>query len=82
MQVRCWGTRGSIPVPGPHTTKYGGNTSCVEIRPSDGSVIILDHRVLTAAYGRYFLRALPACATEMIALENYLSDNTSDMDAS
>ena len=42
MQVRFWGTRGSIPAPGPHTTKYGGNTSCVEIRPSDGSVIILD----------------------------------------
>ena len=42
MQVRFWGTRGSIPAPGPHTTKYGGNTSCVELRPSDGSIIILD----------------------------------------
>jgi phosphoribosyl 1,2-cyclic phosphodiesterase len=27
--VRFWGTRGSIPTPGPRTRKYGGNTSCV-----------------------------------------------------
>ena len=29
--VRFWGVRGSIPSPGPHTVKYGGNTSCVEM---------------------------------------------------
>ena len=39
--VRFWGVRGSIPVPGPSTVKYGGNTSCVEIR-ADGEIIILD----------------------------------------
>src|SRR5688572_21522826 len=27
----CWGTRGSIPTPGPSTLRYGGNTSCVEL---------------------------------------------------
>ena len=32
MQVRFWGTRGSIPKPGPQTVRYGGNTSCVEVR--------------------------------------------------
>ncbi len=30
--VRFWGTRGSIPAPGHSTRKFGGNTSCVEIR--------------------------------------------------
>jgi len=30
--VRFWGVRGSYPVPGPHTVKYGGNTSCLEIQ--------------------------------------------------
>lgn len=30
--VKFWGTRGSIPTPGSGTAKYGGNTSCVEIR--------------------------------------------------
>jgi phosphoribosyl 1,2-cyclic phosphodiesterase len=33
--VRFWGTRGSIPTPGQPTRKYGGNTSCVEIRIDD-----------------------------------------------
>ncbi len=44
----------------------------IRTKSDTGTVAILDHRVLTAAYGRYFLRALPACATEMIQLENYL----------
>jgi phosphoribosyl 1,2-cyclic phosphodiesterase len=35
VQVRFWGTRGSIPTPGKDTLKYGGNTSCVEIRSGD-----------------------------------------------
>ncbi len=33
--VRFWGTRGSIPTPGHATKRYGGNTSCVEIRFDD-----------------------------------------------
>jgi phosphoribosyl 1,2-cyclic phosphodiesterase len=40
--VRLWGTRGSVPTPGPETERYGGNTACVEIRGSDGTVLILD----------------------------------------
>ena len=42
MLIRFWGTRGSIPTPGRGTTLYGGNTSCVEVRADDGTVIILD----------------------------------------
>ena len=42
MQVRFWGTRGSIPAPGPRTARYGGNTSCVEILADDGTLIICD----------------------------------------
>ena len=42
MLIRFWGTRGSIPTPGRGTTLYGGNTSCVEVRAEDGTVIILD----------------------------------------
>lgn len=40
-RVRLWGVRGSIPVPGPTTVRYGGNTSCVEVR-ADDEIIILD----------------------------------------
>jgi len=39
--VRFWGVRGSIPVPGPQTVNYGGNTSCVEVR-AEGQILILD----------------------------------------
>jgi len=31
VTVRCWGTRGSIPSPGPDTVRHGGNTTCVEV---------------------------------------------------
>ncbi len=32
VTLRFWGVRGSIPCPGPETVRYGGNTSCVEMR--------------------------------------------------
>lgn len=42
MKVTLWGTRGSLASPGPETSRYGGNTSCVEVRGDDGTVLILD----------------------------------------
>ena len=42
MKVKIWGARGSVPSPGPETVRYGGNTSCVEVTLSDGTVIALD----------------------------------------
>src|SRR3990172_3790004 len=42
MRIRFWGTRGSLAKPGPSTIRYGGNTSCVEVRAADGMLIILD----------------------------------------
>jgi diguanylate cyclase (GGDEF)-like protein len=42
VYVRFWGTRGSIASPGSRTSRYGGNTSCVEVRGADGTLIVLD----------------------------------------
>ncbi len=43
MKIRFWGVRGSIPCPGPHTQKYGGNGACIELRVGeDERIIILD----------------------------------------
>jgi len=42
MRIRFWGTRGSLATPGPTTLRYGGNTSCVEARAADGTLIVLD----------------------------------------
>lgn len=39
--VKFWGVRGSIACPGPRTVRYGGNTSCVEIR-CGGRLLIFD----------------------------------------
>ena len=42
MKIKFWGTRGSIPVAEPEMMKYGGNTSCVEVRLKSGELIIFD----------------------------------------
>jgi phosphoribosyl 1,2-cyclic phosphodiesterase len=40
--VIIWGTRGSVAAPGAETARYGGNTSCVEVRGPAGGVLVLD----------------------------------------
>ncbi|MFM9969651.1 MAG: GAF domain-containing protein [Burkholderiales bacterium] len=42
MRIQFWGTRGSIAKPGPSTVRYGGNTSCVEVRSDAGTLIVMD----------------------------------------
>ncbi len=41
-RVTFWGTRGSIPTPGPQTARYGGNTPCVAVEGAGGHLVILD----------------------------------------
>jgi diguanylate cyclase (GGDEF)-like protein len=59
MQVRFWGTRGSIAAPGPSTAGFGGNTSCVEVRASDGTVIILDCGTGARELGLHLVQTMP-----------------------
>ena len=40
MIIRFWGVRGSYPVPGPRTVRYGGNTACVEIQAGIHTIIL------------------------------------------
>jgi phosphoribosyl 1,2-cyclic phosphodiesterase len=42
LRLTFWGTRGSVPTPGPHTVRYGGNTPCVEVRTATGRLVVLD----------------------------------------
>lgn len=42
MVIRCWGARGSIPVSGREYLKYGGDTTCIEIRTKDDDIFIID----------------------------------------
>jgi len=42
MEIRFWGTRGSIPSPGPSTLEFGGNTTCLEVELNSGRRIVID----------------------------------------
>jgi phosphoribosyl 1,2-cyclic phosphodiesterase len=53
--VRFWGTRGSIPAPGKQTARFGGNTSCVEVR-AGGEIFILDAGTGIRELGHSLLR--------------------------
>src|SRR5664279_678473 len=55
LRLRFWGTRGSIPAPGPHTVRYGGNTPCVEVRTETNALVILDAGTGMRELGRSLL---------------------------
>lgn len=56
FKIKFWGVRGSIPTPGKSTLKYGGNTSCVEIRFANGTHFIMDAGSGIRELGKYLLR--------------------------
>lgn len=55
MLIRFWGARGSIGVSGEEYLKYGGDTTCVEIRTNSGEVIIIDAGTGIRRLGRSML---------------------------
>ncbi len=42
IHLRYWGVHGTMPVPGPETVRYGGNTSCVSMEFAKGGFFIFD----------------------------------------
>lgn len=66
MKVKMWGVRGSIPSPGPHTVRYGGNTTCIEVRSDDDSLIILDAGTGIFPLAQSLLARLPVTANIFI----------------
>jgi phosphoribosyl 1,2-cyclic phosphodiesterase/ActR/RegA family two-component response regulator len=66
-RLKFWGVRGSIPTPGPTTVKYGGNTTCVEVR-ADGQIIILDAGTGLRLLGRQLLAEFDTQPIEMTLL--------------
>lgn len=56
MQITFWGVRGSYPVPGAATVRYGGQTSCVEARSGGGETLIVDAGTGMRALGNKLLR--------------------------
>ena len=62
MKLKFWGVRGSIPSPGEKTMRYGGNTTCIEIRSDDNDLIILDGGTGIFPLAQTLLKELPVTA--------------------
>ena len=58
MKLRFWGVRGSTPTPGREYLKYGGNTSCLELRVND-NMILLDGGSGLRELGKSWVREFP-----------------------
>lgn len=56
--VQFWGVRGSIPAPGSETVRYGGNTSCVEMR-AGGKRLIFDGGTGLRVLGKQLMKQMP-----------------------
>jgi phosphoribosyl 1,2-cyclic phosphodiesterase len=56
MRVTFWGTRGSVPTPGPTTVRYGGNTACVEVRTQAGAFFVFDSGTGIRELGLHLMR--------------------------
>ena len=59
MIINLLGVRGSIPVPGKDTVKYGGNTTCIEITTDEGDRVIIDGGSGIRELGNELMKQLP-----------------------
>jgi phosphoribosyl 1,2-cyclic phosphodiesterase len=66
MKVKFWGVRGSIACPGPKTVRYGGNTTCIEIRTDHNELIVLDAGTGIFQLSQALLAELPVTANVLI----------------
>lgn len=66
MKIKFWGVRGSIASPGPKTVRYGGNTTCIEIRTDENELIVLDAGTGIFPLSQTLLAELPVTANVLI----------------
>lgn len=62
MKLKFWGVRGSIPSPGEKTVRYGGNTTCIEVRNDANEIIILDGGTGIFPLAQTLLKEMPLTA--------------------
>lgn len=68
MKVTFWGTRGSIPSPGPETIKVGGNTTCLEVSLNEKTRIIVDAGTGIRSLGLELIKQTESPAPIMLLL--------------
>lgn len=66
MKIRFWGVRGSIASPGPKTVRYGGNTTCIEIRTDNNELIIIDAGTGIFPLSQTLMAEMPLTANVLI----------------
>jgi phosphoribosyl 1,2-cyclic phosphodiesterase len=66
MRIKFWGTRGTRPTPGRRTLRYGGNTTCLEVRDRDNNLLIIDSGSGIAELGNTFAATEPLQAHLLI----------------
>jgi phosphoribosyl 1,2-cyclic phosphodiesterase len=75
VQIRFWGVRGSVPVPGAGTVGAGGNTPCVEVVAAPDDVIVLDAGTGIRALGIDLQRRVPAVNRIHVFLSHFHWDH-------
>ncbi len=66
FKVKFWGVRGGYPMPGPTTTEFGGNTTCLEVRVG-GHLIIIDAGTGIIGLGRELVEEYRATQKPIVA---------------
>jgi phosphoribosyl 1,2-cyclic phosphodiesterase len=64
FSIRFWGVRGTVPVPGASTLRYGGNTPCVEMR-CGSQQLIFDAGTGLRALGRQMIKDCQQCGAHI-----------------
>jgi phosphoribosyl 1,2-cyclic phosphodiesterase len=66
--LKFWGTRGSIPTPGPQTARYGGNTACISLTGPGQRLVILDAGSGLRPLGHELMASRPTALTADILI--------------
>ena len=73
MRIKFWGTRGTRPTPGRKTLRYGGNTTCVEVRDKENNLLIIDSGSGIAELGNGFSATDPLQAHRVASTSSPIS---------
>ncbi len=71
MEIRFWGTRGSIPSPGPFTLEFGGNTTCLEVVLNSGRRIVIDGGTGIRLLGEHLKTTVASVRIHLLLTHNH-----------